>query len=158
MAMSDGAIGEETHIRDQTSWKSTFLSSVPLIFWLAVCFYSWSINTLDGFQVTLAIFVLAAFVYYYIADTVSCVILTERGVVIRWWRRKSVAWREITDFEVKSCFMRGRSLYVVLKDGTSVRMPAPTPGNPRYKENLQCLLDWKMAHGDSESERSQAEE
>jgi hypothetical protein len=156
--MTRSAIVEEVRIRDHAIWKSAFFSAVPLIFWLAVCFYFWSVDELDRFQVAVAIVMLAAFVYYVIIEAFWRVFISTHGVVIKRWRNRSISWREIADFEVKSQFFRGRSLCVVLKDGSRVLMPAPTPGNPWYEENLQRLLDWKMAHGDSESERSQAEE
>lgn len=128
-------------IRDQVGWKSVLFPAVPLILWLAICSYFWSVDALDRFQVLVALVMLAAFAYYCVSITFWRVAVSEHGIVLRGRRKRSVGWQEIIGFEVE-----GRSLCIVLKDGSHVPMPAPTPGNARYEENLRYLNDRKAAH------------
>lgn len=128
-------------IRDQVGRKSVLLPAVPLILWLATCSYFWSVDVLDEFQVLVALVMLAAFAYYCVSITFWRVSVSERGILLRGRRKRLVGWQEIIGFEVE-----GRSLCIVLKDGSRVPMPAPTPGNARYVENLRYLNDRKTEH------------
>lgn len=145
--MQGKATVEEVRIRDQSDWKSILFPAVPLILWLATCAYFWSTGGLDRFQVLVAIVMFVAFAYFFVTTMIWRVFVSSGGIVIQRLRSRRIDWDEVAGFEVKSQSFRGRSLFVVLTDGSHLSMPVPSPGDPRYQENLERLREWNATYG-----------
>lgn len=139
---------EDERVRDKVTWKSSLVSYIPLALWLIICIYFWSTSTLDAFQITATIAILALFVYYSAIDVMAYVWLTTNGIATRYWRRREIAWPDVAGFELRDRFLRGRALCIILKNGSSIPIPFPSPGNARYEQNLERLYQWKRQYGD----------